>query len=490
MRAAVLMLLVACATAAPKPEPAAAAAPPAKLPPSEAELLQPKIAALEQKAAGVESARDDALWAFWLGGAPTSQELWPAELLDDSALRDLRRARELKAYDGATLDRLEALIAGERVGRSMREVEATVANLEASLRVPVEGRDVALRDLGSLLANEKSAPRRQSLWAASLPAVKQLDAALGKRDEVQREALAAVQLTPDAFAALIRGPGLEGSTAWANRFLLATEERWKARLSALRAQSRGDLPAALKPSGTLDAAFPKSRIAERGTGLLASLGLYGLPQLTLDLTDTPRKQPLPLTVSGVRMSFKPRGGWRDQQSLFAELGRALTLRHAPKASRRTVETSAALFASLAWNRAWLEEQGVKPDEPAALGADLLLLTLRRAAGNLTGELDRAYALTDDPARARLDAEPLFAGADTLRAASTAFALARHLEVQCGAKWWSSPKAAEILKAFWQSGELPEPMRAFGDTGESLLAALGAPAHGGVGGASQEVGKTP
>src|SRR6185295_16616648 len=106
-----------------------------------------------------------------------------------------------------------------------------------------------------------------------------------------------------------------------------------------------------KASLALDAVFPKGRVAERGTAVLASLGFYGMPQLTLDLTDTARKQPLPLTLSGVRMSFKPRGGWKDQQALLAELGRALALRHG--ASRRGIETTAALFASLAFNRAWL-----------------------------------------------------------------------------------------------------------------------------------------
>ena len=99
-----------------------------------------------------------------------------------------------------------------------------------------------------------------------------------------------------------------------------------------------------------------------------------------------------------------------------------------------------------------------------LGGDTLLLQLRRAAGGLLGDLDRAYALADDPARARLDIEPLFAGADTLRSQSAAFALARQLD---GPKWWQSPKSADVLREFWKTGELPQP-----DTGDALLAALG------------------
>lgn len=484
-RIGLALLLSACATTAPAPAAAV------KAPPTEAEALSGKLTALEQHATAVEVARDDAVWAFWLGGAPAaaSADPWAGHeaLLDDAALTAVRRARELKAYDdGGALNRLEELIVSERVGRAMREAEAVVANLEASLRFQFEGHEVSYRELGGILANEKNVTRRQSLWAASLPAATQLDAALARHDETEREALSALGVTREAFAALLRRTELNGALGWADRFLKATELRWKSRLSAAHAASRGDLPAMTKPSPALDAAFPKARIAERGTQLLASLGLYGLSQLTLELTDNPRKQPLPLTVSGVRMSFKPRGGWKDQQLLLAELGRALAMRHAPHASRQTVETTAALFASLAWNRAWLDEQGLTAPLAAAgaeLGADAQLLTLRRAAGGAIGTaaaINRAYALDDDPARARLDVDRLFAGVDTLRASSAAFALARHLSAQVGEKWWARPDAAEVLRAFWASGALPEPVRGFAESGEALLSALGSPAHGGVG----------
>lgn len=465
------LLLAACATVAPAPPPVQ---PAAKPPPPESETVAKRLADLEPHAVAVEAARDDAVWAFWLGGAPGAADPWASHeaLLDAEALNTIRRARALEVGEPAKLDRLEALIVGELVGREMREVETQVANLEATVRFTFEGREVLYRELGAALAAEKSAQRRQAIWAASLPAVKQLDAALARRIEARTEALARFGHTRESFAGLLGRTDLEAARAWADRFLTSTEVRWKARISAQRISSRADLPAWLKPSGQLDAAFPKARIAERGTQVLAGLGLYGVSDLTLDLTDSPRKQPLPLTVSGVRVSFKPRGGWKDQQALLSELGRALALRHAPEASRLTIETTAALFAALTWNRAWLEEQQLPPAvvaQAAELGADTLLLQLRRAAGGLLRDLDRAYTLADDPARTRLDIEPLFAGVDTLRASSQAFALARAL----GAKWWASPASAEVLRAFWKTGELPEDVRAAGASGDALLSAIGA-----------------
>lgn len=494
-----LLLLSGCATLFASPPPPAPA-PAAKKAPTEAELLVPKVEALAGHAAAVTAARDDAVWAFWLGGSPNALEtVWKGHepLLEDAALVTLRRARTLEAYDPATLDAVEALIVGELVGRLTRDAESAVDNLEASVRFNFEAREVLFSEMSSMLSAERAPNRRLTLWLASLPAAERVASAMAKRDDDMGVALSAVQLTPDAFAQLLRHVDLDAVGQWADRFLTTTDGRWKQRLSDLKVLTRADLPFALKASPALDAAFPKARIAERGTQLLASLGLYGQSGLTLSLEDSPRKQPLPLTVSGVRLSFKPRGGWRDQQLLLAELGRALATRFASPAKlpadRRVTETTAALFAALATDRTWLEEQQIAPPLIAAaaeLGNDQRLLLLRRGAGALLASLrapdaqktwlDRAYGLPDDAVRARLELDPLFSSADMLRAHAAAEALRRHLEVQGGPKWWASPKAGAVLQAYWKSGELPEPVRAFSDTGESLLATLGAPTHGGVG----------
>jgi hypothetical protein len=279
-----------------------------------------------------------------------------------------------------------------------------------------------------------------------LPAAKQIELARARRADAQRLALKPLGHNPSTFTALVRRTDLGAAALEAEQVLTGTDARWSERLAAAHVASRGDLPSMMKAPPALDAAFPKQRIAERGTAVLASLGLYGLPRLTLDLTDGPKKQPLPLTVSGVRMSFKPRGGWKDQQALLAELGRALAMNHF--AGRQAIETTAALFASLAYDRAWLEALDLSPALVAAaveLGKDLELFTLRRAAGSFTGQIDRAYQIPDDPLRGALDAEPLSAGLVVMRAHVAATALAAEL----GDKWWTKPESAERLRTLWR-----------------------------------------
>ncbi len=498
----VLLLFVSCVTT-PSPKPAEAT-PPA---PTESQLLQKKMSGLVAETAAVMKARDAALWSYWLGGAATGlEQSWAGHeaLLTDESLLAIRRARELKAFDPQLLDGLETVAVSERVGRAAREAEAAVANLEASARFTFEGREVLLRDLAMMLATEHNAPRRVSMWEASIPAAQHVAAAAAHRDEVATAALATMQLTPVGFATLLRGVDLDAAGQWADRFLTATDARWKARLSRSSATSRADIPAMLHASATLDGAFPKSKEAERATALLAGSGLYGVAGMTLDLNESPRKQPLPLTVApagaqDVRLSFRPRGGYKDQQLLLAEIGRALATHYASPSvlpmRRRCVEATAALFGALATDKTWLEDQGLAaPLVTAAteLGLDLRLSATRTAAGELlVGLVDppavAQYARAkgfgpsvDDEARWRLEDEPSFASVEVLRAQSAAAALQRYLEVETGPKWWTSPKAGDLLREYWKTDELPEPVRAFAEDGESLLAALGAPAHGGVG----------
>jgi hypothetical protein len=501
---AVLLCFTACVTApTPAPTPSTPTAAPA---PTEAETLAAQLPKLVAHANAVLKARDAAVWTFWLGGAPVAfDQAWSGHevLLSDDTLKQLRRARELQAYDASLLDGLEAMVVSERVGRAVREAESALANLEASARFTFEGKEVLYRELSTSLATEKSPSRRAAMWAASAPAAEKIAAAAAQRDAKAAEALGTMGLTPESFAALVHGLDVEAYGQWADRFLQATDARWKARLARAQAGSPADLPAMLKASSQLDSAFSKTKEAERGTQLLAGLGLYGVGGLTLDLNDTPRKQPLPLTLApagtqDVRLSFRPRGGFKDQQLLLAELGRALALRHAPQGPlplrRRCTEVTAALFASLLTNRAWLDEQGLSPAvaaQGAELGLDTRLLSIRTAAGALLVELADPPAAqfwarakgfapgADDAWRWRIESEPSFAAVETLRAQTDAAALGRHLEAEIGPKWWSSAKAGELLREYWKSDALPESVRAVAANGESLLAALGAPQHGGV-----------
>src|SRR5258706_78349 len=105
------------------------------------------------------------------------------------------------------------------------------------------------------------AARDDSIWAFWV-------AGTPHRISPQAEALKKLDLARESFAERLRHTPLAAALQWADSFLTATEPRWKERLTAAHVASRGDLPAMLKPGASLDAAFPKGRIAERGTQLL------------------------------------------------------------------------------------------------------------------------------------------------------------------------------------------------------------------------------
>jgi hypothetical protein len=449
---------------------------------SKANTLQEQVTALEVDAAKLTAARDDELWAFWLGGPKPKDDALAShlQLLTDASLSAVRQARQQNLLDTDRLNRLEALMVGVRVGRAIREAEETVFNLEASLTFPFEGREVAFRDLSRLLAQETSAPRRAKMWEASIPAAQKLAAAWQARTQAQIAALKAQNLTPEAFAALLGRQHLPAQAELARRFLVDTAEIWSERVRSQHISSRADIPAWLRSKSAVETAFPKERIAERATELLSDMGLYGVAGLTLDLTDNAKKQPLPLTVLGVRTSYKPHGGFKDQQALFAELGRALVLVHAPTAKREVLETTAALFASLAWNKPWLEGQGMSATaglQAFQLGKDQLLVTLRRASGALLHALGEPDALNralgeDHQARNEREVEPGFEAAEIVRAQASGQALAVFLEtVAHKAKWWANPSAVQALKTYWKSGQLPKEAQSDAAAGTSLLKVL-------------------
>ncbi|MBS1152805.1 MAG: Chromosome partition protein smc, partial [Myxococcaceae bacterium] len=280
------------------------------------------------------------------------------------------------------------------------------------------------------------------------------------------------------------------SAAIGKKLLDDTEAEWKQVLGVLAKTelglpadklSRAELPRLLRPSTAADANFPKAEQAARATALLGTLGLYGLPGLTLDLAESAKKNPLPLTVApggpaDVRVSFRPAGGARDASALLGELGRALALhgsREPAEALPRLAgplagDVSFRLFADLAASPGWLKAQGV-PDAAAAStltsARALRLFTLRRAAANLVAQHEalgqgdeiaaqrfrtwasRALAIEiapEDAARWPLERDPLFRGVELIEAPR----LAELLRLKLSAQWWADPASADVLRRAW------------------------------------------
>lgn len=494
-------------------------------PPTEADLVRAKADALSKDAEALSRAVDEALWAHWTRGAPLDLAKAAAghqALLSKEALATLRRAEDLGAGDARRLQILETWLLGELLARALAEDSATVANLEATATVAVDGKEQTWRELNRLLLSEKSAVKRRALWAASLKAAARVDAALAHRDEAARAFLASLD-APGALelAADARDLDLDALQRAADELLLRTDRRWQATLEALTAAElklpvdklvRADLPRLLRAPADVDAAFPKDKAAPCAVQTLSGLGFYGRAGLTLDLAEAANKNPLPLTVApggpaDVRLSFRPLGGLRDQTLLLSELGTALALRGAAtgqfETSRLgdpgTTELTGELFATLIADRAWLEEAGVAPaavEKVVATARAQRLASLRRAAGTVLARLETAelpeldarerYVAVmsralgvkpalEDGVRWRVDTDDFLRSATLLRSALLAEVVRARLVEAYGAAWWKRAEAGQALAALWAGGtSAPLEARVAPMAGalEPLLAALG------------------
>lgn len=476
---ALAVLLLGCPKSAP-PVDVAPSPPDAGL--TEAELIAPKVDALEKEIAEVVRAVDEALWKHWTTGTPLDL---PAAtqghdaLFSKQSLVTLRRARELKAADNKRLSNLEHWLGGELLARGVAAESEALANLEASTTFTVDGKELPWRDLNKLLVNEKSAVKRRALWNGAHAAALRLDAAILRRDEKVKEVLASLELpAPLDFAAEARDLDLDALRKSADDVLTRTEAEWKTTLQALSdetvrlplsALTRAELPRLLKVPATVDAQFPKSKIATRAVQTLGTLGVYGQPGLTLDLAEAAKKNPLPLTVApapkDVRVSVKPLGGLRDQEAVLGELGAALTL-HSAKSGSFAIDRlgksgealrASELFASLLAEDQWLSANDVneRAQVIAAVKAQHLF-QLRRAAGVVLAKLE-TQALSDEAAaRAKFVAITARASGinlteaegarwrvetdDFLRSATRLQALlgAEEWRVKLGEGWWLKP----------------------------------------------------
>jgi hypothetical protein len=486
-----LLVLSGCPKNVPRPasEPGQSAAPPSSIDPA----LDKEVTALAAEALALVKERDDALWTHWTLGVPLELEK-PAQkhagLFEDEALVKVRLARSKGVGHPIGLKRFESWLLGERLARASAAANGALAQLEETATFKLEGKELRWRDLGRLLANEKSAVKRKALWVASREAVAAVAEGCRKRDE----AIGLTQVPDDET--LVRARALLDETQGEWKQLLEELARSELGLPGDKV-TRADLPRLLKPSSVADPVFPRQQQATKATAVLSALGFYGLPGLTLDLSESAKKNPLPLTIapggaSDVRVCFRPAGGVRDLSSLLGELGRALALhetKEPPEALSRLAipveaEASALLFAQLAESRVWLKEQGVSEADSEAAARSvraLRLFSLRRAAGNLlaakasvgqspeaTAEAWRVASVEalgvplspEDLPRWRLESDALGRGAGLLGA----YALASAWRKALPDHWWKQPQSAAALRSGWAGMVLKAPVGLDGGAG--------------------------
>lgn len=522
-----LLAVAFCISACPKAPP-----PPPPPVPTEGQRLTAEVKDLSAQAQALLETQNRLVWDLWTEGKPVNIAATyqgKEALFSVENIRKIDRLRQLTQdpREVSALTALKSHFAGEYLARELAEYNDAIANLEASLTFPVEGREVRYGDLERLLANEKSAVKRKALYAAAVPAIERLSQSLRRREE-RTEALVKElgYASYEAFGAELRQADLSRLSVLAEEILKATQEPYRTVMERLSQRelalpfssiTRADIPRLFR-SREVEDAFPKEGALQRAHETVKGMGidLTAMPNIYIDAKDTPRKNPRPLTLpievpQDVRLSEKPASGVLHQARLMHEYGHALhygftreqRFELARLGNPTVGEAYASLFEDLLEDPVWLEEHaGVSGDKRAqylAASSAHKLFLIRRAAGRLLYQLglhrqegadakelyksimERTDAMPlkpEDEARYLVDQEDFFQSADNFRAWFLAGQLQGQLKARFGPAWWRSAEAGPFLKELWASGNAlsaREVAQAIGEKGiepDVLLLRLG------------------
>ena len=492
-----LLLLAGCSTPPPPLPPA----------PSPAEAahaaLVAEVTALSAKAEALLRAQDELVWKSWTEGTPADlaktyagSEAWltPAAIAAVQRLREATSGRE----EQLALTHLHAYLVTEWLAQKTASLSEEAANLEGTLTFGPAGKERPYRNLESLLASERSALLRKTMYEAATPAVAKLAEVLARRQARTQALLIELGVSSSALLVELREGKLETLVALANQVLTQTRGDYTTALNRLSSSelqlpvdrvSRADIPRLFRLPA-LEAAFPKTEIFNRAATTLRGLGfdVATMHNLTLDLKETPGKNPRGLVLgvvipSDVRVSLLPAGGARDQRETLHQMGHLLCdgFSQQPvwalaKLGNRTVgEAWSFLLEDLTVDPSWLENvAGLTGEAQLAWRTSAeaqRLFLLRRAAGKvlfnaaaLAPDADLAALYRDvmartygfpmtvaDVARAELDREEFLASADYLQAFLLAAQLEHQLRGRFGPTWWQQPAAGEWMRGLLAKG---------------------------------------
>lgn len=505
---ATVALLSACAHRNPGPE--APAPPPARPANDPVTHVRDLVDALLR-------AQGEAYWKTFTEGASVDlAATWegrgdlvaPETLGLVTAERDRATGEERRA-----LAHLHAFLAGERLTRELAAITDRAAAARAGATVAWNGRDVPDRQIGSFLANEPEATRRERLAAAQATAAQAWLPLVEERDRALTQATRALGYDGTlALAAELRGELPETLVALAEATLGRTEKTYRELMTDLAQRRLGlalervrarDLPRLFRSLASADA-FPAERQLEDLRATLHGLGidLAAQKNVVVDGAPRPDKVPrpiaLPVEVPGsVRLSFAPVAGVEAMRALLHEAGAAQYWAHVrtPVLEFRRLgpaaipETWAQLFEALAGDPLWLSERGLEGEalrDEVRTAAARRLHDAREAAARVIFEVERARdpagaaarwpALAeraflhpeDDgvPAPWRTEPDPLLRAAEALRARLLAARAEVFLAERAGSPaWWRAKGAGAWLRATWAAGSRHTP--------EELAAAMGA-----------------
>lgn len=482
--------------------------------------LQADVVRLSSRAEALLRTQDERVWKSWTQGGPMdlggtyagNEDLFtPQSIAEIAKLRSSATdPREQRA-----LDHLHAYFVGEYLAHGTAEVNEAITQLEASISFESQDEPYRLRALERLLANEKSAVKRQTLYTDATEAIDRLDRRIARREEEVDKLLGGLGSTSAQYGAELREVDLDHAAQLADALLSRTQAPYLEvmdRLAHAELQAPfssiqpADLPRLFRPE-VVDRAFPKEAVMPRVRETLLGLGidLSTVGGVTIDEAERSGKSPRGLTValspSDVRVSILPAAGLRAQMAALHEIGHALHDRFTQEqrfelarlGDVATSEGFAQLFEDLAEDPVWLsQEAGLRGGQLdrylSASSARKLFLLRREAARLLFGIahhrdpsadpaalyaplLQRMLGMpvnAQDTARALYDEEELYASADALRAWIFSAQLQGILKARFGPAWWKSAAAGSYLRELWAHGTALTPEELMVKAGEPGL----------------------
>lgn len=409
-------------------------------------------------------------------------------------VREYRRAAEGEELRRAR--HLQALLIGEYLGNAVKELTDRGQTWESQKVLTVEGKELPFRMAPVRMANEGDRGRRGALYQARNEALGEVNPLLAERMEILHRL--AMSLGYDHYQALyadIKGLDLNFLKGAMDHLVQRTQRQYEAAMEyhlrplgvPLREAEKHDVAYLLR-GNAFDDHFPKARALTTLGKTLKGLGLTlkAGGNIEVDAKERPRKSPrafcAPLGVpTEVKLVIMPQGGYSDYDALLHEAGHAQHFAHVAKnaameykylGDNSVTEGYAFLLQYLLTSPEWLAEYAGMADPSAFLAFvwTQKLYFLRRYAAKLNYELElhtkgvedmgpryreimeAALGFRHPEAHYLTDVDDGFYVAQYLRAWIFEAQLRQALAEQFGDGWFLEPRAGDLLRGLWRSGQ--------------------------------------